>query len=167
MLYFKAFLFALAAPGTVTGVVPWLLLRWGIGRFEAGALRWVGLAPFAIGLPALLWCFLDFIRVGQGTPAPFDAPRNLVVRGLYRRVRNPMYVAVLSMLAGEALFFQSWAIAAWGGFMAAVFHLFVVLYEEPRLRKTFGAPYEDYLRSVPRWIPRRLTSTTATRSGGA
>jgi protein-S-isoprenylcysteine O-methyltransferase Ste14 len=154
VLALKSVLFFLAAPGTVLGLVPWLLSRGGLGRFEPGPWRWAGALPAAVGLAGLVVCFVDFARVGRGTPAPIDPPRALVVRGLYRHVRNPMYVAILATLGGEVLLYASGAVAAWAGLAWLVFHLFVVLYEEPRLRRQFGAEYEDYLRRVPRWIPR-------------
>ncbi len=153
MIYLKSLIFLILVPGSAMALVPWLLVRHGIGRFEPGAWRWSGAPLLAAGAAALLWCFWGFARVGRGTPAPIAPPRKLVAVGLYRHVRNPMYVSGLAILAGETLLFGSWAIAAWAGVLAAFFHLFVVLYEEPKLRKLFGADYEAYVRSVPRWVP--------------
>jgi protein-S-isoprenylcysteine O-methyltransferase Ste14 len=91
---------------------------------------------------------------GRGTLAPIDPPRHLVRVGLYRHVRNPMYVGALLVLVGEALFFESERLGFYAAIMALVYHLFVVLYEEPRLRDLFSEEYENYRRAVPRWIPR-------------
>lgn len=125
-------------------------------------------APEAIGWPqaagavvtlggALLaaWCIASFVRVGRGTPAPFDPPRRLVARGPYARIRNPMYVGAVLALAGAALFYQSLALLAYATVFVLVAHAFVVLYEEPTLRDTFGGDYESYCRRVGRWWPRR------------
>ncbi|MBI4566385.1 MAG: isoprenylcysteine carboxylmethyltransferase family protein [Planctomycetes bacterium] len=154
MLYAKALLFTILVPGTALVVIPWLLEPWETARFEAGSWKWGGLLPVLIGVAALLTCILDFARVGRGTPAPIDPPRIFVRRGPYRWVRNPMYVAVLLTLAGLGLVLETWAIWAWAAFLAAGFHLFVVLHEEPNLRRRFGNEYVEYCRRVPRWIPR-------------
>jgi protein-S-isoprenylcysteine O-methyltransferase Ste14 len=106
------------------------------------------------GVAALFWCIRDFAVSGRGTLAPVDPPRKLVRVGLYRYVRNPMYVAVLTALFGEVLFFESGTLAIYAGFVWLMFHSFVLLYEEPRLRELFGADYEAYRALVPRWIPR-------------
>ena len=112
-----------------------------------------GMAVTTIGALLVLWCVVSFIRLGKGTPAPFDAPRRLVIRGPYRYVRNPMYIGAALALAGAALFYRSlWLLAYAAGFLL-VFHLFVVLYEEPTLRRSFGPDYADYCRHVRRWWP--------------
>ena len=154
MLALKSVLWFLIAPGSVFAFVPWWLVRWGAGRFDPGPWRWLGVGPAALGLALLLWCFVDFLRIGRGTPAPLAPPTRLVIAGLYRYVRNPMYVAIVLALAGETLLLGLWTVAAWAGVLWLTFHLFVVLYEEPHLKKVFGADYEAYLRTVPRWIPR-------------
>ncbi|OGO34780.1 MAG: hypothetical protein A2Z03_07020 [Chloroflexi bacterium RBG_16_56_8] len=102
----------------------------------------------------LFWCFWDFLVKGRGTPAPIDPPKELVATGFYRYVRNPMYVGVLLILAGHFLWFGYWNLIIYTAFAFLATHLFVVLYEEPNLRKRFGRAYEDYLNSVPRWMPR-------------
>ncbi|HWM86592.1 MAG TPA: isoprenylcysteine carboxylmethyltransferase family protein [Kofleriaceae bacterium] len=153
MLYLRALLFAVAVPGTVTVVIPWSLVR-GRTPFEVGALSILGLPLVVAGAAALLWCIWDFARTGRGTLAPVDPPRALVRRGLYAHVRNPMYVGVVTTLLGEALFTGVAAIAGLAATMALVFHMFVLGYEEPTLRRVFGASYEDYCRAVPRWLPR-------------
>lgn len=116
----------------------------------------LGVAPFALGAAIYLWCaFWAFALVGKGTPAPIDPPRKLVVHGLYRWVRNPMYIGVLLMLAGEAVvFLEREVFVPYTLAIAVGFMLFVLLYEEPALRSKFGAEYDDYCRRVPRWIPR-------------
>ena len=101
---------------------------------------------------------LDFATAGRGTPFPLDPPRQLVTRGLYRYVRNPMYWGAGMFLLGEAILFASWPIVAYLGALWLGVHLFVVFYEEPTLTRTFGASYEEFLRTVPRWVPRKRRS---------
>jgi protein-S-isoprenylcysteine O-methyltransferase Ste14 len=112
-----------------------------------------GLVAIA-GLSLVGWCFYDFAARGRGTPAPWDPPKRLVTRGIYRRVRNPIYLGVLTILLGEAAFFGSIALLVWAAATALAFHLVVLLYEEPGLRNRFGSDYERYLSTVPRWLPR-------------
>jgi protein-S-isoprenylcysteine O-methyltransferase Ste14 len=97
---------------------------------------------------------LHFVGEGQGTPAPIAPTKHLVVGGPFRRVRNPGYIGVLSMVLGQGLFFGSAPVVAYAALLAVGFHLFVVLYEEPTLRRQFGEEYEAYCRRVPRWVPR-------------
>jgi protein-S-isoprenylcysteine O-methyltransferase Ste14 len=101
-----------------------------------------------------LWCVLSFAFIGRGTPAPFDPPRRLVIQGPYRFVRNPMYIGAALALTGAAIFYESWSLLIFTAFFFLVAHLFVVLYEEPTLRRTFGAEYEAYRNRVSRWWPR-------------
>ena len=108
-----------------------------------------------LGLPVFLDFLVRFVRDGRGTPAPVAEPERLVVTGAFRSVRNPGYVAVLAMIAGQALIFGSTALLGYTAAVALAFHLFVVLYEEPHLRRKFGSDFEDYRRRVPRWLPRR------------
>jgi protein-S-isoprenylcysteine O-methyltransferase Ste14 len=137
-----------------TVAVPWALVHWrGAAAVPAGA-RAMGLATGLVGAAVLLWCVIDFARLGRGTLAPIDPPTVLVRRGLYRVVRNPMYVGVVTLLVGEALLFGSAAIAVWAALLAIAFHLRVLRYEEPVLRRTFGADFDAYCREVPRWLPR-------------
>ena len=107
-----------------------------------------------IGAALVIWCVFTFAFVGRGTPAPFDPPRRLVVRGPYRLVRNPMYLAAGLALGGAALFYQSIALAVYAGLFMALTHLFVWLYEEPTLRRTFGDEYEAYCQRVGQWLPK-------------
>ena len=129
-------------------------------RFEstagsiATAARYLALGPLVAGTSTYLWCLWDFATFGRGTPAPIDAPKRLVVRGLYRYVRNPMYIGVLLVVIGWALYFASSVLLGYTAAIGLAFHLFVALYEEPALRKAFGAEYERYSSEVNRWVPR-------------
>jgi protein-S-isoprenylcysteine O-methyltransferase Ste14 len=149
----KTLIFTVVAPGTVTVVVPYLLLS-PRAEFEMGMARFAGVVPIVPGAIGLLWCAWDFVFTGCGTPAPIDPPKVLVAKGLYRWVRNPMYVTLGLVLGGEAILFQSLRLLAYALLAWLACHLFVVFYEEPTLRKKFGAAYEAYRQAVPRWIPR-------------
>lgn len=122
-----------------------------------GVAQVAGVIVGASGAALALWCIVSFWVFGRGTPAPFDPPRRLVVVGPYRLVRNPMYLGAGLALAGAALFYESGALLGYAAAFAFVMHLFVVLYEEPTLRATFGAPYVKYCERVRRWWtwPRR------------
>jgi protein-S-isoprenylcysteine O-methyltransferase Ste14 len=150
----KTLLFTILVPGTVTVLVPYLLLTPGFQLFpvEIGALRILGLPPILLGAMTYLWCAWDFTFIGRGTPAPIDPPKELVVKGLYRYVRNPMYVGITLVLLGEALLFESAILFLYAGFLLVCAHLFIVYYEEPTLRRLFGTSYESYCKSVSRWI---------------
>lgn len=150
---FKTIAFGILAPGSVIGLIPYLLHS-PRADFHLGTFRLLGILPVAVGASALLWCMWEFVSIGLGTPAPIDPPKVLLARGLYQFVRNPMYVAVFLILAGEAVYFESFRLAAYALFAALACHLFVVFYEEPTLRKKFGVPYLEYCKAVPRWIPR-------------
>ena len=139
----------------MTVLLPWLLLQSGVGRVEPGPWRFLGIPAVAAGLAIYGWCARDFAVRGRGTPAPWDAPRRMVVGGLYRRVRNPMYIGILSIIAGEAVFFGSAPLLAYGFLVFLAFHQRVVRYEEPTLRHAFGDSYDAYCGSVGRWLPRR------------
>jgi protein-S-isoprenylcysteine O-methyltransferase Ste14 len=106
------------------------------------------------GAALCFWCLATFVLAGRGTPAPFDAPRRLVIRGPYRVVRNPMYVGGGIVLAGVALFYRSLAVLAYAALFILAFHIFVVFYEERVLRRRFGEDYEAYLQRVGRWLPK-------------
>jgi len=158
-LWFRSAIFTLFFPGSVAGLVPYLLAT-GSHRLtlSLGPIRWLGLPIFALGLMVYLSTTWHFGTVGRGTPAPWDAPRELVRTGLHAWVRNPMYLGVLLCILGEAMLWQSgmlfvYTIIVWG-----VFHLRVLTYEEPVLRRTFGAGFDAYVERVPRWVPRRPDS---------
>jgi protein-S-isoprenylcysteine O-methyltransferase Ste14 len=148
--------FLVLAPGTVAGLVPFLLSRWRAGPPLLGlaVVPWIGGALVAGGLAVLLDSFARFALRGLGTPAPVAPPTRLVVTGLYRHVRNPMYVAILAVVGGQALLLTDLGVAVWGALLWLAFHLFVVGYEEPALRSRFGAEYDRFREGVPRWIPR-------------
>jgi len=151
-LLLKNLLFTLIVPGTVGVYVPLVLARHrspasGLGFFLALALLVIGAVIYA-------WCVWDFATFGRGTPAPIDAPKKLVVRGLYRYTRNPIYVGVLTALLGWTVMFQATELLVYTLCVGVAFHLFVVFYEERRLRRQFGAEYRDYCAQVGRWLPR-------------
>lgn len=139
---------------------PYLLSGWKVDAPFLGwaPSRWVGGALVVLPVPPLLDFLVRFVREGHGTPAPFAPPRRLVVSGPFRCVRNPAYLCAVSMIAGQGLLLGSTSVLVYAGIVALAFHLFVVLYEEPTLRETFGADYVAYCRQIPRWIP-RLTHT--------
>jgi protein-S-isoprenylcysteine O-methyltransferase Ste14 len=142
--------------GLMLVFIPARVLGWS-GLTAPGSFRfaqWVGLAVAAGGGALALWCILTFALVGRGTPAPFDPPRRLVVRGPYRFVRNPMYLGAAAALGGAALSSQSVALTAYAAAFLLLMHGFVVVYEEPTLRVTFGGDYDLYCRDVRRWRPR-------------
>ena len=153
LLAVRSAAFVILAPGTVVGYLPYRILK----RSEKpAAARWdfssvCAAALFALGLAVLLRCVWDFAAAGRGTLAPIDPPRRLVVRGLYRFTRNPMYNGVLAALGGEAWFFRSVPLLEYAIAVFLVFHLFVVAYEEPALKKRFGEAYAEYRCAVPRW----------------
>jgi protein-S-isoprenylcysteine O-methyltransferase Ste14 len=157
----RTLIFTLLVPGTVTVGVPYLLLASGrpVPSHGLGQFRWLGILPVALGVSGYLWCAWTFAAAGRGTPGPWDPPRKLVARGLYRFTRNPMYLAVGSILLGEAVFHPSWVLAGYTALVGLLFHLRVVSFEEPALRREFGDAYEAYCRSVPRWL--RLRSRTS------
>jgi protein-S-isoprenylcysteine O-methyltransferase Ste14 len=146
----------LAFPGVFAGYVPWRFfgLRDAI-LDRPGAMQLAGLTCVAAGATLLAACIVEFARTGRGTLSPVDPPRELVVRGLYRYVRNPMYLSVATIVSGEALLARSAALAAYGAIWFLCVNLFVIGYEEPTLRQRFGATYAEYRRRVGRWIPRR------------
>ncbi len=151
-LLLKNLLFTVVVPGTVAVYVPWSIaddhaLASGLWLAAGGVLMASGVAIYA-------WCVWDFASFGRGTPAPTGAPVKLVVRGLYRYSRNPMYVGVLCVIASWALLFRAPEVLLYAVVVATGFTLFVRFYEEPHLRKVFGAEYEEFCRRVPRWVGR-------------
>jgi len=155
MLWFRTVLFTILVPGTVLVLVPLALVVSGLGpRLDFGPARYSGLVPLLAGLGVILVCFADFVRRGKGTPAPYDPPRELVVAGLYRYVRNPQYVGVVLVIVGEALLTAAAVLFGYAGFLAVAYHLFVRYYEEPTLGRLFGEAYARYREAVPRWVPR-------------
>lgn len=156
MLLLRSIFFTFLLPGTVTLLIPsWLISsrRAGLSS-SAQPLRYLGVPLIAIGAAGLVWCIWEFFSEGRGTLAPVDPPKHLVVAGLYRYVRNPMYVSVMTILIGETIFFMSEPILIEAGVFFVLAHLFVTIYEEPALRRKFGQSYEKYSQAVGRWIPR-------------
>jgi protein-S-isoprenylcysteine O-methyltransferase Ste14 len=153
MLFARALLAFLALPGVVAFLLPWWIVATDPRRGEGWGL--LGGAVAVVGAVVLLWCVRDFYVAGKGTLAPWDPPRHLVVVGLYRFTRNPMYIGVLTLVVGWSLLFGSWRLAVYAVVLAVGFHLRTILYEEPRLAAQFGADWERYRSAVPRWLPRR------------
>jgi len=149
-------IFFVLAPGVVAGLAPWWMSHWRVETPMRGWLpmRLIGGLFIAAGVPVLVDSFARFAVQGFGTPAPVFPTKHLVVTGLYRLVRNPMYVAVVSVIFGQGLLMGNFRILAYGGLVWLVFHLFVLVYEEPTLRATYGPEYEQFCAAVPRWLPR-------------
>ena len=153
MTAIKSLLFLILAPGMVAGYIPLVLLRRG-SQIETGIFAYLAFPLWVMGGIILLWSFWNFLIQGRGTPAPIDPPKELVVAGFYRYVRNPMYVGIFLILLGHFLWFKSVWLLVYLVIAFVTVHLFVTLYEEPTLKQKFGAAYEDYLKRVPRWIPK-------------
>jgi len=138
------------------GFPRWLQLPGATTSWREQPLRMIGFLPMTAGALIALRCIWNFIFIGRGTPAPFDAPKKLVTRGFYPYVRNPMYVGFGMVLLGEAILLASfsWQIIAYGVTLFAIVNLFIMLYEEPTLTRLFGEEYVIYRKNVPRWIPR-------------
>jgi protein-S-isoprenylcysteine O-methyltransferase Ste14 len=147
-------IFFFLAPGIVGGLIPWLL--GGKDRYDGqfGVTDVIGDVVFVAGLLVVIAAFTQFVHEGRGTPAPVAPTEQLVVGGLYRFIRNPMYVAVGSMIAGQALIYASVEVWWWLLAFAVLVVSFVHMYEQPTLRRTYGASYESYLAAVPGWWPR-------------
>jgi protein-S-isoprenylcysteine O-methyltransferase Ste14 len=152
MTALRSLLFLILAPGIVAGYIPLALLRDG-QQVNMGFFSYLAFPLWLIGGTILLWSFWNFLVQGGGTPAPIDPPKVLVAEGFYRYVRNPMYVAVLAVILGHFVWFGYWTLLIYALVVFVAFHAFVIYYEEPTLKRKFGAAYEDYLRKVPRWIP--------------
>lgn len=155
-LLLKSIILAIAVAGSAFLVLPYLILSYlpNLIEFDLGPFRYFGILPATIGFAMISWVVYDFIRVGEGTPAPFDPPKFLVRNGLYNFVRNPMYLGAISVFFGETILLQSFGLLIVVLVTFLLFHIFVVLYEEPQLKKRFGEAYEQYSKEVPRWFPR-------------
>jgi protein-S-isoprenylcysteine O-methyltransferase Ste14 len=145
--------FLVLVPGVVAGVIPWLLTGWEMNDAPL-VVRIAGGALVAGGAAFLLHAFARFVIEGVGTPAPVAPTERLVVGGVYRYVRNPMYLAVAATICGQALLLGQWGLLAYAAVFVAVVATFVITYEEPTLEAQFGAEYEAYRRAVPGWLPR-------------
>jgi protein-S-isoprenylcysteine O-methyltransferase Ste14 len=147
-------IFLFVAPGVVAGLIPWWLTAWDT-RTSWWPLRVAGIVLIVAGTLVLLEAFVRFVVQGLGTPAPVAPTENLVVGGLYRYVRNPMYLAVAATIFGQALVLAQPVLFAYGAVFMVAVAAFVHWYEEPTLTRTFGQEYEEYRRAVPGWWPRR------------
>ena len=154
MIALKSLFFLVLVPGLLIGYLPYRISMTDVELLDPGVLGYLAFPLWLIAAVMMLWCFLDFTFKGRGTPAPFDPPKELVAAGLYRFVRNPMYVAGILALLGWFLWSPSFPLIVAPILFFAAAHLFVTLYEEPTLKQKFGVSYEGYLRRVPRWIPR-------------
>jgi len=172
-LVLRNVVFTVVVPGLGGAWLPWWLLTHGThGTTSTPApAAWAAVPVIAAGAALYFWCAWNFATVGGGTPGPWDAPRRVVARGPYRWVRNPIYLAALLVVLGEAWLFTSPRLLVYAGVMAACFHLFVTGYEERTLTRRFGPAYLEYRRAVPRWIPRkprpRQAGQTPYPAGGA
>ena len=147
--------FLLLAPGVVAGVIPWLLTHWEVDKALWIPLRVAGGVILASSVGVLLHAFARFVVEGTGTPAPVAPTERLVIGGLYRYVRNPMYLAVVGAVVGQALLLGQMTLLLYAGVLWVVFFAFVRWYEEPTLHRQFGEEYDAYRRAVPGWLPRR------------
>ena len=146
-------LFFVVAPGVVVGLLPWWITQWEF-RPTALLVRVLGGLLLVVTLPVLVSAFVRFVRDGLGTPAPVAPTERLVVSGAYRYVRNPMYLAVIGAIVGQALLLWQTVLLGYGALVAFLMASFVRLYEEPVLQQRFGEAYEAYRRAVPGWLPR-------------
>jgi protein-S-isoprenylcysteine O-methyltransferase Ste14 len=156
------FVFFVAAPGTTAGLVPWLVTGWASPP-GWDAVDLLGVLVGLVGLAMVVACFVRFVREGRGTPAPTAPTEELVVGGLYRYLRNPMYVGVGLVIAGQCLAFRSLSLVVWLALFTVAVTVFVVVYEQPTLRARYGASYDAYCGSVPAMVPRLRQRTRSTR----
>jgi len=156
LLLFKLAISTICVPCTLTIWAPlyWIFPEFRHSITQNSSLLVLGAILIVLGACGYMWCALEFAFRGHGTPFPADPPKVLVARGLYRFVRNPMYVSVLTVLVGECVVFASWKFLAYAAIVGVGFHLFVMIYEEPTLRRKMGPAYVEYCREVRRWIPR-------------
>jgi protein-S-isoprenylcysteine O-methyltransferase Ste14 len=156
-LVVRNLVFTVVVPGLGGVWVPWRIATGHGGQGPAvAAVGWAAIPVIAAGTALYAWCVWNFAAVGRGTPGPWDAPSRVVAAGPYRWVRNPIYLAALLVVLGEAWLFMSLWLLAYAGLMAVFFHLFVTGYEERTLRRRFGLSYLEYRRTVPRWLPHPL-----------
>jgi protein-S-isoprenylcysteine O-methyltransferase Ste14 len=154
MTALKSLLFLILVPGLLMGYFPYLISTSDNELFTPGVFDYLAIPFWLVGWVAMLWCFWNFLVSGKGTPSPIDPPKELVAVGPYRFVRNPMYAAGLVTLLGWIVWSPSLPLIVAPFLFFTAAHLFVTGYEEPTLKKKFGAAYEEYCRRVPRWIPK-------------
>jgi len=154
--WLRALLFTVLVPGTVTAWLPSAILgrRFAVPPMPWGMDEWAALIVIGLGVCVYGWCLWAFVVTGRGIPAPIDHPTRLVVRGLYRHVRNPMYFGVLLVLLGESALFATPVLLAYTAAWLLLVHVAILVYEEPNLRRKFGDEYARYVQEVPRWVPR-------------
>lgn len=153
MTALKTILFFLFIPGLCLGAVPAWLIQTTPALFAFGLFRWLAFPLLLVGWTVIIWCCWDFTVQGRGTPNPLDPPRELVIVGLYLHVRNPIYLGATTVLVGYVFWSPSLPILLMPVICFVAAYLFVRYYEEPHLRKTFGAVYDNYCRAVPAWLP--------------
>ena len=153
---FGSALFFVVAPLVLAGLVPWWVTQWEFrpAFFGIDLTRILGGLLIIVGVPGVVDSFARFALEGLGTPAPIAPPQKLVVTGLYRYVRNPIYIAVVAVIFGQALLFGDGRLLWYGALLWLFFHVWVVMSEEPTLTETFGTEYQNFRTNVPRWIPR-------------
>ena len=159
---FKTILYMGIMHGLFTFYLPYQLASFDNHLFDLGTFRYLAFPLWLIGALTIIWCSIDIIRRGRGTPAHFDPPKELVITGLYCYVRNPVYLGALLVQLGYILWFGSGLLISYFVFFVLAYHILIVFIEEPVLRNTFGAAYYEYVKKVPRWIPQiRLKSSVA------
>jgi len=154
-LFLRNLFFTILQPGVVAGLIPYLILRNKVDEPFSGPFHFykvIGFLFFLIGLVIVFYCIIRFAVQRKGTLSPADPTKKLVIKGLYRFSRNPMYIGVLMILIGESIFFQPNNLWIYTLFIFSMFYLFVLLVEEPRLRRDFGEEYVEYCQKVRRWI---------------
>lgn len=156
MLSFKTTMATIFVPGTACILVPCFILRTSNASLSPTIGFWqiVGFLIIAWGIFMIVWVSTAFVRKGHGTPVPIDPPTRLIAQGLYRYVRNPMYVGAVLTVLGEAIYFRSGWLLLYAVVLWATLHTALIVFEEPQLRQRFDVEYEQYLKAVPRWIPR-------------
>jgi len=156
MLSLKTALAIIVVPGTACFLIPYLILS--AGRVSLtrpiGILQVLVIPIAALGLYMIIWVGIAFVRLGKGTPVPIDPPTRLVINGLYRYVRNPMYVGAILIVLAEVVYYGSWFLMLYAAGLWAMLHIALVIFEEPQLKRRYGKDYELYSIEVPRWIPR-------------
>jgi protein-S-isoprenylcysteine O-methyltransferase Ste14 len=150
----KTLLYMGSLHGFFTFYAPFLLATWSLPIFDLGTLRYISFSLWTIGAWIIIRCSFDMIRRGHGTPAHMDPPKQLIVTGLYRHVRNPIYLGALIALMGHIIWSGSILVILYSFCYVIAFHILIMAFEEPVLRNKFGKDYEEYCNTVPRWIPR-------------
>lgn len=159
MLSLKTGAAIIVVPGGACGLIPYYILIAAHVPLTPtfSLLQFIAVLVAAVGVYLILWVSAAFVRQGKGTPIPIEPPTRLVITGLYRYVRNSMYVGAILLILGEAVYFSCLWLVIYAGGLWALFHTFMLIFEEPQLKRRFGTDYEQYLSEVPRWIPRLRT----------